>query len=144
MADIPEEAVTAAAQAVGNAMITRQSTSAIAFAALESAWPHILTAMGKLASEDDCRRLMQEAFDAQKSRLMDEVAKVTDNRLEQLARVVRAAERGRFAEQITGLQLALERAEALVAERDDQAAELRRANERLQDRLMAVGGMTGG
>ena len=41
------------------------------------------------------------------------------------ARLIRAAERGRFAEQITGLHLALEKATDIIASRDAEIEQLR-------------------
>jgi hypothetical protein len=78
---IPPGAVEAAAEAIGAAMITRQSTDAIARAALEAAWPHLLAAAGKLLTEDDCRRIMQETIESQKPAIVKTVRDAERERL---------------------------------------------------------------
>jgi hypothetical protein len=70
-AEIPAEAITAAATAIDDEMRgTTGMHGDTAFArdaarvALAAAWPHLLAAAGKLLTEDDCRRIMQETIDA--------------------------------------------------------------------------------
>jgi hypothetical protein len=66
---IPAAAVTAAAHAINAGLpagLTLDESPArrAAERALEAAWPHLLAAAGKLITEDDCRRIMQETIDA--------------------------------------------------------------------------------
>ena len=64
-------------------------TTAAARRILDAAAPHILAAAGKVLTEDQAREIMQQQGEAEKPRLLAEVAAATDERLEQCVTSVR-------------------------------------------------------
>ena len=73
-----------------------------ACAAVDAATPHILAAADRVITKDQAREIMQQQVEAEKPRLLAEVAAATDERLERTAALVRAAERARIRQRLVG------------------------------------------